>query len=92
MFEGEIINVTEKRAVLHSALRAKKDKKILFEGKDVVPEVHEILDRIRNFSSKIRLGEIKGFTGKNITDVLVIGIGGSYLSLEFVHESLRNNK
>jgi glucose-6-phosphate isomerase len=58
----------------------------------VVPDVHEILERIKNFSNKIRSGELKGFTGKNITDVLVIGIGGSYLSIEFVHESLRNNK
>ncbi len=58
----------------------------------MVPDVHEILERIKNFSNKIRSGELKGFTGKNITDVLVIGIGGSYLSIEFVHESLRNNK
>lgn len=58
----------------------------------MVPDVHEILERIKNFSNKIRSGELKGFTGKNITDVLVIGIGGSYLSIEFVHESLRNNQ
>ncbi len=66
MFSGEKINVTENRAVLHVALRAPRDASILVEGKNVVPEVHAVLDRMANFSNRVRSGEWKGHTGKRI--------------------------
>src|ERR1700739_2065281 len=77
MFSGEKINITEKRAVLHVALRAPKDEAILVDGKDVVPEVHAVLDRMAEFSNRVRGGEWKGHTGKRIRNVINIGIGGS---------------
>ncbi len=89
MFSGEKINVSENRAVLHVALRATKDEKILVDGKDVVPEVHEVLDRMAAFSDKVRSGEWKGHTGKRIRNVINIGIGGSYLGPEMAHRALR---
>ena len=89
MFSGEKINVTENRAVLHVALRAAKGDKYKVDGKDVVPEVHEVLDKIKDFTDAIRSGERKGATGKRLTDVVAIGIGGSYLGPEFVYEALR---
>jgi glucose-6-phosphate isomerase len=79
MFSGEKINVTEDRAVLHVALRAPKDEQILVDGKDVVPEVHDVLDAMADFADAVRTGKARGATGKNITDVVNIGIGGSDL-------------
>src|ERR1700758_1313371 len=79
MFSGEKINITEKRAVLHVALRAPKDQSILVDGKSVVPEVHAVLDRMADFSNRVRSGEWKSHSGKRIRNVINIGIGGSRL-------------
>ncbi|KAG7401137.1 hypothetical protein PHYBOEH_002695 [Phytophthora boehmeriae] len=87
---GEHVNVTEDRAVMHMALRAPKSKKILVDGHDVVPDVHEVLEAIRAFSSKVRDGQFVGATGKKLKNVISIGIGGSYLGPEFVFEALRH--
>ncbi len=89
MFNGEKINVTEKRAVLHVALRAPKGATILFEGKNVVPQVHEVLDRMTAFSNRVRSGEWKGHTGKSIRNIVNIGIGGSDLGPVMAYEALR---
>ncbi len=77
MFSGEHINITEDRAVLHVALRAPAGEVIETDGADVVPEVHEVLDRMRAFADRIRSGEWKGHTGKRIRTIVNIGIGGS---------------
>jgi len=90
MFHGEKINITEKRAVLHVALRAPKDQSILVDGKDVVPEVHAVLDRMADFSNRVRSGEWKGHTGKRIRNVINIGIGGSDLGPVMAYEALRH--
>jgi glucose-6-phosphate isomerase len=90
MFSGEKINVTEKRAVLHTALRAPKGAKILVDGENVVPEVHEVLDRMAAFSDRVRSGDWKGFTGKRIKNVINIGIGGSDLGPVMAYEALRH--
>src|SRR4051812_37297737 len=82
MFAGEKINVTERRAVMHVALRAPKGERLTVEGVDVVPEVHAVLGRIRAFSDAVRSGKWKGATGKKLVDVVAIGIGGSYLGPE----------
>ncbi|MGC9986044.1 MAG: class I fructose-bisphosphate aldolase, partial [Polyangia bacterium] len=79
MFRGEKINVTEKRAVLHVALRAPKEQSIMVEGEDVMPHVHAVLDKMADFSNRVRSGEWKGHTGKRIRNVINIGIGGSDL-------------
>ena len=79
MFSGERINVTEKRAVLHIALRAPETQRILVDGADVVPDVHAVLKRMAGFSLRVRSGEWLGFTGKRIRNVVNIGIGGSDL-------------
>src|SRR6266702_2259421 len=79
MFRGEKINVTEKRAVLHVALRAPKGASIVVDGEDVVPKVHAVLDKMADFSNRIRSGAWKGHTGKRIRNVVNIGIGGSEL-------------
>jgi glucose-6-phosphate isomerase len=79
MFAGEKINITEHRAVLHTALRQPKGAKVLVDGHDVVPDVHVVLDAMAKFSDAVRSGEAKGATGKKITDVVNIGIGGSDL-------------
>ena len=79
MFRGEKINITEDRAVLHVALRAPKDATILADGKNVVPEVHAVLDRMAKFSNRVRSGDWKGHTGKPIKNIVNIGIGGSDL-------------
>ena len=89
MFSGEKINVSEGRAVLHVALRAPRSEKILVDGKDVVPEVHDVLDRMAAFSDKLRSGEWKGHSGKRIRTVINIGIGGSYLGPEMAYRALR---
>src|SRR5271165_2989294 len=90
MFSGEKINITEKRAVLHVALRAPKGEKIIVDGEDVVPAVHEVLDRMAAFSERIRSGEWKGHTGKPIKNVINIGIGGSDLGPVMAYEALRH--
>ena len=89
MFRGEKINVTEKRAVLHVALRAAKDTSIVVDGDNVVPQVHAVLDRMADFSQRIRTGQWKGHTGKAIRNVINIGIGGSDLGPVMAYEALR---
>lgn len=89
MFNGDKINTTEGRSVLHVALRAPKGASIMADGTDIVPAVHEVLDKIKGFTDKVRSGEWIGATGKALTDVVAIGIGGSYLGPEFVFEALR---
>jgi glucose-6-phosphate isomerase len=89
MFRGEKINVTEKRAVLHVALRAPRSASILVDGKNVVPEVHAVLDKMAAFANRIRSGEWKGHTGKAIRNVVNIGIGGSDLGPVMAYEALR---
>jgi hypothetical protein len=92
MFAGDHINSTEDRAVLHVASRAPRHAKIMVDGKDVVPDVHAVLDKIKEFSRKVREGEWVGATGKPLTDVVAVGIGGSFLGPLFVHTALRTNK
>ncbi|MBS0583074.1 MAG: glucose-6-phosphate isomerase [Proteobacteria bacterium] len=89
MWRGEKINVTEKRAVLHIALRAPKDQRIEVDGEDVVPGVNEVLERMAAFATRVREGEWKGHTGKRIRHVVNIGIGGSDLGPVMAHEALR---
>ncbi len=89
MFGGEKINITERRAVLHVALRAPRGTKIEVDGKDVVPEVHEVLDRMAAFSEKVRSGEWTGHGGKRIRTIVNIGIGGSYLGPEMAYRAMR---
>src|SRR5499425_532650 len=89
MFRGDKINITEKRAVLHVALRAPKDASILVDGKNVVPEVHTVLDKMADFSDRVRSGAWKGHTGKRIRNVVNIGIGGSDLGPVMAYEALR---
>ena len=88
MFAGEKINVTEDRAVLHVALRAPRDAVIEVDGVDVVPEVHEVLDRMADFADRVRSGAWMGHTGKRIRNVVNIGIGGSDLGPHMAHEAL----
>jgi glucose-6-phosphate isomerase len=90
MFTGEKINITEKRAVLHVALRASKGESILVDGENVVPQVHEVLDRMTDFANRVRSGEWKGHTGKRIRNVVNIGIGGSDLGPVMAYEALRH--
>jgi glucose-6-phosphate isomerase len=89
MFAGEKINLTENRAVLHTALRAPKDKQITVDGQDVTADVHAVLERIRTFSDAVRSGQWRGHTGKEITDIVNIGIGGSDLGPKMVCLALR---
>jgi glucose-6-phosphate isomerase len=90
MFRGERINVTEKRAVLHVALRAPKGESIVLDGEDVVPAVHDVLDRMADFANRVRKGEWTGHTGKPIRNVVNIGIGGSDLGPVMAYEALRH--
>jgi len=90
MFRGEKINTTEKRAVLHVALRAPKNATILVDGKNVVPAVHDVLDKMATFSNRIRSGEWVGHTGKRIRNIVNIGIGGSDLGPVMAYEALRH--
>ncbi len=90
MFSGEKINITENRAVLHVALRAPKGAKILVDGKNVVPEVHAVLDKMAAFSKRIRSGAWKGHTGKRIKNIVNIGIGGSDLGPVMAYEALKH--
>jgi glucose-6-phosphate isomerase len=89
MFRGEKINLTEKRAVLHIALRAPRDASIVVDGENVVPKVHAVLDRMANFSNRVRSGEWKGHTGKRIRNVINVGIGGSDLGPVMAYEALK---
>jgi glucose-6-phosphate isomerase len=89
MFSGETINVSEQRAVLHVALRAPKGEQIFVDGEDVVPAVHEVLDRMTSFSNRVREGTWTGHTGKRIRNVINIGIGGSDLGPVMAYEALR---
>jgi glucose-6-phosphate isomerase len=89
MFAGEKINITENRAVLHVALRAPKGAIILVDGKNVVPEVHDVLDKMAGFANRVRSGEWKGHTGKRIRNIINIGIGGSDLGPVMAYEALR---
>lgn len=91
MGAGKHINSTEDRAVMHIALRAPKDEKIIVDGEDVVPGVHKVIDQINEFATRVRSGAWKGATGKNLTTVVCIGIGGSFLGPEFVFEALRTD-
>lgn len=90
MFAGEKINITEDRAVLHVALRAPKGQKILVDGKDVVPEVHQVLEKMGAFADRVRSGKWKGHTGKKIKNVVNIGIGGSDLGPVMAYEALKH--
>ena len=89
MFRGDKINFTENRAVLHVALRAPKDTSIIVDGEDVVPQVHAVLDRMTNFSNRVRSGAWKGHTGKRIRNVINVGIGGSDLGPVMAYEALK---
>lgn len=88
-FKGDIINETEGRAVLHTALRASKDTKVYVDGEDVIPEVYEVRQKIKSFSDAVINGTHKGYTGKAITDIVNIGIGGSDLGPAMVVDSLK---
>jgi glucose-6-phosphate isomerase len=90
MFRGEKINVTERRAVLHVALRAPKAASIVVDGENVVPKVHGVLDRMADFANRVRCGEWKGHTGKGISNVINVGIGGSDLGPVMAYEALRH--
>ena len=90
MFHGDAINVSEKRAVLHVALRAPREASILHQSRNVVPEVHAVLDRMADFADRLRSGTWKGHTGKRIRNVVNIGIGGSDLGPVMAYEALRH--
>ncbi|MEW9797176.1 glucose-6-phosphate isomerase [Alteromonas sp. CYL-A6] len=89
MFDGEIINTTEQRAVLHTALRNRSGTPVVVDGEDVMPAVRETLDKMRNFTNRILDGEHKGYTGKPIRQVVSIGIGGSFLGPKIMTEALK---
>jgi glucose-6-phosphate isomerase len=90
MFRGEHINVSENRAVLHVALRMPREESLVVDGEDVVAQVHEVLDRMRDFATRMRSGEWKGHTGKRIRNVVNVGIGGSDLGPVMAYEALRH--
>jgi glucose-6-phosphate isomerase len=91
MYAGEKINLTENRAVLHVALRAPRDRSIVVDGVDVMPEVHVVLDHMASFADRIRSGEWTGYTGKPIRNIVNIGIGGSDLGPVMAYEALRHD-
>jgi glucose-6-phosphate isomerase len=90
MFRGEHINVSEDRAVLHVALRMPRDVSLVVDGEDVVAQVHEVLDRMRDFAERVRSGKWTGYTGKPIRNIINIGIGGSDLGPVMAYEALRH--
>src|SRR5882762_3785945 len=90
MFEGEKINITEGRAVLHVALRAPKGTSIVLDGENVVDQVHAVLDRMTEFANRVRSGAWTGHTGKRIRNVVNIGIGGSDLGPVMAYEALKH--
>lgn len=91
MMNGEKINFTEDRAVLHTALRAKREQigTVFVDGVDVIKEVYDVLDQIKLFTGGVRSGDIRGYTGKRLRNIVSVGIGGSYLGPEFLHEVLK---
>eukprot|EP00977_Amphora_coffeiformis_P011222 scaffold2702_cov168-Amphora_coffeaeformis.AAC.2 len=91
MVKGEKINFTEDRAVLHTALRAERELEgtVMVDGMDVIKEVHEVLDQIKEFTEGVRSGKLRGYTGKRLRNIVSVGIGGSYLGPEFLHECLK---
>ena len=89
MFRGDKINVTENRAVLHTALRAPRDAVIAVDGRNVVPDVHAVLARMADFAERVRSGAWKGHTGKRIRNIVNLGIGGSFLGPEMAYLALR---
>jgi glucose-6-phosphate isomerase len=91
MVLGEKINFTEKRAVLHTALRASRDQigTVMVDDEDAIGEVHQVLDQIKEFTDGVRSGAILGYTGKRLRNIVSVGIGGSYLGPEFLHEALK---
>ena len=91
MAKGEHINVSENRAVGHIALRAAPDSEFIIDGVNVVPEVWKVLNKIKDFSERVRNGTWKGATGKPLRSVIAVGIGGSYLGAQFVYEALVND-
>ena len=91
MFKGDKLNNTENRSVLHRALRMDKSQSLIVDGVDVVKQVHEILDRIKNFSYRVRSGLFLGFTKKKLKNFISIGIGGSYLGVDFVYNALKSH-
>lgn len=92
MFDGEKINETENRAVLHTALRNRSDEPVMMDGEDIMPEIRSVLERMRGFSERVISGQWKGYTGNEITDVVNIGIGGSDLGPVMVSEALKSYK
>ena len=90
MLRGEKINITENRAVLHVALRAPKGESIVVDGENVVPQVHAVLDKMADFSNRVRTGAWKGYTGKRIRNVINVGIGGSDLGPVMAYEALKH--
>src|SRR6266496_5695625 len=90
MFRGEKINITENRAVLHVALRAPREASIVVDGQNVVPEVYAVLDKMADFSNRVRSGTWKGYTGKRIRNVINVGIGGSDLGPVMAYEALKH--
>ena len=91
-FTGDKINITEGRAVLHTALRNRSNTPVLFEGKDVMPGINRVLDQMKDFTEKVVSGDWKGYSGKSITDIVNIGIGGSDLGPLMVSEALKSYK
>jgi len=91
-FSGDLINETEQRMVLHTALRNRDNQPVFVDGKDVMPEVNKVLEQMKKFSDRVILGEWKGYTGKEITDIVNIGIGGSDLGPVMVTEALKHYK
>ena len=89
MVTGKKINFTEKRAVLHTALRAERDEEIYVDDVNVVEEVHQVLDQVKHFTQGVRNGDIRGYTGKRLRNIISVGIGGSFLGPEFLHEVLK---
>jgi glucose-6-phosphate isomerase len=89
MFKGEKINVTEKRAVLHVALRAPRDQSIIVDGENIVPQVHAVLDKMADFSDRVRSGAWTGYTGKRMRTIINIGIGGSDLGPSMAYDALK---
>ncbi|MDD4556556.1 MAG: glucose-6-phosphate isomerase [Alphaproteobacteria bacterium] len=89
MFRGDKINITENRSVLHTALRNRKSKPIKVDGSDIMPQINEVFAKIRKFSDAVRFGEFKGHTGKKLTNIVNIGIGGSDLGPVMVTEALK---
>ncbi|MFC7299714.1 glucose-6-phosphate isomerase [Herminiimonas aquatilis] len=90
MFSGKEINRTEHRAVLHTALRKPRSDQLLLDGLNIIPDIHEVLDRMGVFSERVRSGEWRGYDGREITDIVNIGIGGSYLGPKMTCQALRS--